>query len=130
MITKQMLDRVITIAVNRDGLVTHAFQATSYGIFEDGIEISRQSSAQENVDPAVLGETIPDQAALLSQLAALQCELDNEKKVRERADAVIASLEADLQSARSRIIELTPVPVVSQVGADSTVDSQESSSSS
>ncbi|MCU1340527.1 MAG: hypothetical protein JWO19_6108 [Bryobacterales bacterium] len=67
-ITKLPVQRIVTISLDANNQVTHAWQQTTFSIQEDGAEISRQQGGQDNVEPADIGAAVP-QADLLEQLA-------------------------------------------------------------
>ncbi len=94
-IIKTPIQRTITISIGVDGQVTHAWQQTSFVVSEDGVEISRGTSGQENIEPADLGGVVP-QADLLRQIADLKADVTalaqaSTRDIAER-DAKIAAL--------------------------------------
>ena len=112
-IVKTPLQRVVTIAIGPEG-VTHAWQQTSFVVTEDGVEISRGTSAQENLEPADIGAAVP-QAGVLAQLNALQAAADaaavsaGEKlaAVEVAAEATRADLQGKLDAANGKLSALT-----------------------
>lgn len=60
----------MTVHINLDstGAVTHAWQDTLFSVTEDGVEITRQNAAGENIDPDRLSAALPATAALLRQI--------------------------------------------------------------
>jgi hypothetical protein len=94
-IVKTPIQRTVTISIAADGIVTHAWQEITFAIAEDGVEISRSISGRVNIDPADLGEAVP-QADLLKQIADLNEQLaaltTTHDEVAARNAAALAAL--------------------------------------
>lgn len=89
-ITKTPIQRIVTISIDGAGKVSHAWQVTTFSIAEDGVEITRQQGNQDNIEPAEVGEAVP-QAAVLRQLQDLQAKSEADSKAAEDAAAAALS---------------------------------------
>src|SRR6185369_6909825 len=86
-IVKIPLQRTVTIAIDKDGNVTHAWQQTAFDVEEDGVKISAGVTDKENLEPADIAAAVP-QAAILAQLAELQAKATSDASAA--ADALAA----------------------------------------
>ena len=97
MITKVPVQRMVTVALNADNEVTHAWQQTTFSIQENGSEISQHVSSQENLEPMDLGTAIPH-AAILKQISAIKA---SALFAAEEAVRVLAARDTLIESLRT-----------------------------
>jgi hypothetical protein len=104
-IIKTPEQRVVSISMDSAGNITHAWQTTQFVLTEDGIEISRAQSGQENIEPKDIGKVFP-QAKLLRQITDLQRDKGDLRGASEdlvRANGELAAEVGRLQTKLSQM---------------------------
>lgn len=67
-IEKVALQTIVHIALDAAGAVSHAWKVVHFVVREDGKEISRGQSGQENIEPADIAAALPAHADVVAQL--------------------------------------------------------------
>jgi len=106
-IDKIALNRIVSISMDGNDNVTHAWQVTTFSIQEDGKELSRSQSDAENIDPAKIGKAIPQAKALDRQWDQMTHALAERERqlaaMAEQHEKIVAGLVAERDALATRI---------------------------
>lgn len=111
----KVLNRTVTISLDADSQVTHAWQTRLIQVFKDGVAYGPPHlSAQENLEPADIANAIP-QAQLLAELnaervasaAAASKAADDLAAAVEASASAIAALNAQITARDATVATLT-----------------------